>query len=119
MRAGQLDRLIALQRKASTPSDSGEEQVTWSTVAQRWARKRPMAGDERYGGEQLEAREQTEFQVRWDSSIADLQPTDRVIEPASDAASPPQRSIYDIIGVLEIGRREALRILTTRRAVES
>jgi head-tail adaptor len=118
MRAGTLDRLVALQRKSSSASDSGEPQVSWTTLAaQRWAAKMPVAGTERYGGEQLEAREQVEFRLRWSADIQDLQPTDRVIEPADDAAAPPERSIYDIIAVLEIGRHEVLRIITTRRLV--
>lgn len=117
MRAGTLDRRIALQRQSSTPSDTGEEQVTWSTLAQRWANKSPVAGIERYGGQQLEAREQVEFRLRWDASVSDLQPADRIIEPAADATAPPERSIYDIIAVLEVGRHEVLRVFTTRRAV--
>jgi head-tail adaptor len=117
MRAGTLDRRIALQRKSATPSESGEEQVTWATLAQRWANKTPVAGVERYGGQQLEAREQVEFRIRWDDSISDLQPADRIIEPATDATAPPERSIYDIIAVLEVGRHEVLRVMTARRTV--
>lgn len=118
MRAGTLDRLVALQRKSSSPSDSGEPQITWATLAaQRWAAKMPVSGSERYGGQQFEALEQVEFRLRWSADIADLQPTDRVIEPAQDSALPPERSIYDIIAVLEIGRREALRVITARRVV--
>lgn len=117
MRAGTLDRLVALQRKSATVSDTGEEQVTWATVARRWANKTPVAGVERYGGEQLEAKEQVEFRLRWDPLIQDLQPTDRVIEPVQDASAPPERSIYDVIAVLEVGRHEVLRVITTRRLV--
>jgi head-tail adaptor len=119
MMTGKLDRRIALQRKSSTPSDSGEEQVTWSTFAQRWASKSPVSGVERYGGAQLEAREQVEFRLRWSIDIQDLQPTDRIIEPAQDATSPPERSVYDIIAVLELGRHEALRVITARRVVNT
>jgi head-tail adaptor len=118
MRAGTLDRRVALQRQSTSPSDSGEPQILWTTIAQRWALKMPVAGIERYGGEQLEAKEQVEFRLRWSLDIADLQPADRLIEPAQDASSPPGRSVYDIIAVLEIGRHEILRVITTRRAVE-
>jgi len=118
MRAGTLDHLVALQRKSSSASDSGEPQITWSTLAaQRWANKRPVSGTERYGGQQFEALEQVEFRLRWSEDIADLQPTDRIIEPAEDSPAPSERSIYDIIAVLEIGRHEALRVITTRRLV--
>jgi hypothetical protein len=75
-----------------------------------------VSGIERYGSQQLEAKEQVEFRLRWAADLADLQPIDRIIEPSSVAVEPlPERSIYDIIAVLEIGRREGLRVLTTRR----
>jgi head-tail adaptor len=117
MRSGQLDKRIALQRKTTTPSDSGQPQDSWNTTAERWADKRPVAGIERYGGEQLEAREQVEFRLRWSTDIADLQPADRIIEPATDAAAPPIRSIYEVIAVLELGRHEGFRVITARRTV--
>jgi head-tail adaptor len=119
MITGKLDRRMALQRKSSTSSESGEEQITWATLAERWASKTPVAGIERYGGQQLEAREQVEFRLRWSTDIQDLQPTDRIIEPAQDATSPPERSVYDIIAVLELGRHEALRVITARRVVNT
>ena len=75
-----------------------------------------MQGDERYNGEQWVAREQVSFTVRWDQTIKDLRPQDRVIFPADDASSSPidERSIYDIFAVLELGRRMALQILAVR-----
>jgi len=119
MRGGELDRRVALQRKSSTSSPSGEPQISWATIAQRWAMKQPVSGTERFGSEQLEAREQVEFRLRWSEDIADLQPADRIIEPAADELAPPVRSIYEIIAVLEIGRHETLRVLTARQTVEA
>lgn len=118
MMGGSLDRRIALQRGSVSNSDTGEQEHTWATLATRWARKLPVSGVERFGTEQLEAREQVEFRIRWSTDLADLQPTDRVIEPAADATNPPNRSIYDIIAVLELGRHEGIRLITARRPVE-
>jgi head-tail adaptor len=119
MRAGRLDRRIAVQRLTVTASGSGEPLETWTTIGgvARWASKSPVTGLERFGSQQLEAKEQVEFRLRWAGDLAGLQPTDRLIEPADDALLPtiPGRSIYDIIAVLEIGRHEGLRVLTTRR----
>ena len=121
MRAGPLDRRVSIQRRTLTTSDSGDASETWLAIgSDRWASKRPVSGTERYSGPQLEAREQIEFQLRWSEDLADLQPVDRIIEPAADAtASPstPIRSIYDIIAVHEIGRREALSVITTRHVI--
>jgi head-tail adaptor len=119
MRAGRLDRRVAVQRVTTTSSGSGEPLETWTTIGgvARWASKSPVTGLERYGSQQLEAKEQIEFRLRWADELADLQPTDRLIEPADDALLPtiPGRSIYDIYAVLEIGRHEGLRVLATRR----
>jgi len=118
MRAGPLDRRVILQRKTLSYSDSGQPIETWAAVGgERWASRNAIAGEERFTSETLNAKEQVEFRIRWSSDLAELQPTDRLIEPSDDATiSPiPPRSIYDIIGVLEIGRREGLRVQTTRR----
>jgi head-tail adaptor len=116
MRAGQLDRRVVVQRKSLSQSGSGEPIESWQTVGTtRWAYRFPVSGTERFTAEQFAALEQVEFRLRWSDDIADLQPQDRIIEPASDAGAPPARSTYDIIGVHEIGRREGLRVLTTRR----
>jgi head-tail adaptor len=118
MRAGTLDRRVVVQRFTASSSPSGELVEAWSAIGPaRWASKRPVSGDERFAAQQLLAKEQVEFQLRWADDLADMQPTDRIIEPASDAAGPiDERSIYDIIGVFEIGRRDGLRVLTVRFA---
>lgn len=118
MRAGALDRRVIVQRSTSSYSESGAPIKSWATIgSMRWALRFAVAGTERYSAEQLAALEQVEFRLRWSNDLADLQPQDRIIEPASDEAGDltPGRSIYDIIGVHEIGRNVALRVLTTRR----
>lgn len=119
MRAGRLDRRVALQRRTLTYSAAGDPIETWSDLAaDRSASVAPLSGDERFSGEQFVAREQVEFRVRWSAAIADLSPQDRVVYPASDAGdSPvPTRSLYDIITVHEIGRHEGLAIRAARQA---
>jgi head-tail adaptor len=117
MRAGKLDVRIALQRKTTSLSPSGEPSESWVTLAERWSSIDPIQGDERNAAEQWIAREQAQFIVRWSQDIDDLSPLDRVIYPVSDASlSPsPSRSIYDIISVLEKGRNDQLIIQAARR----
>jgi hypothetical protein len=69
------------------------------------------------------AYERVEFRVRYSADVAALSPLDRIIHPAlteAEAADAghviPARAIFDVLGVLEIGRREGLRIITERRA---
>jgi|RhiMethySRZTD1v2_1073278.scaffolds.fasta_scaffold985257_2 head-tail adaptor len=120
MRAGRLDRRIAVQRKAMVLSDSGQPTETWNTISTRWAYVVPVSGDERFSQPQLAARQVTEFGVRWSSDIADITPLDRIVFPTVLDTSPPtpvpSTSVYDILEVHEIGRREGFKIIAVRRA---
>jgi head-tail adaptor len=124
MRAGSLDRRVTIRRRTLTSSDSGEPIETWTNlVVRRPASMWPVKGDERFGGPQEVAKEQIEFRVRYSADVAALTPLDQVLHPAlttEQAADPgyvvPTRSIHDVVAVLEIGRREGLKIITERRA---
>lgn len=119
MRAGRLDRTITIQVKSEMQSDSGEPQESWSTVVLlRPASVTPVKGDERFSGEQIVAREQVEFRIRWSEDMSTLSPLHRVIYPALRTSSdtPQERDIYDVLALHEVGRREGLRIIAQRRA---
>jgi head-tail adaptor len=123
MQAGKLDRKITIQRKSSTLSESGDPVDTWANVAiRRSASMWPFRGTEGFSAPEETSFEQVEFRVRYSSDIADLSPKDRIICPALTEAQAadggyviPGRSIYDVVGVLEINRREGLKIITQRR----
>lgn len=122
MRAGRLDRLIDIQRKTVTHSDSGAPQVTWTNIASRRAASATSPrGDERWGEPQLLATEQMEFRIRWSAELSELSPLDRIIYPALDVGDPlpddeQDRRFFDIQWVSEIGRREGLLVAAVRRA---
>jgi head-tail adaptor len=121
MRAGRLDRLITIQRKTVTSTDSGDVVETWTTLVERRAAGyRPLRGEERFGGEQIVGTEQVEFRIRWSANVAELSQRDRIVYPAladeSPEDEPDTRNIYDVLAVNEIGRREGLTIVTQRRA---
>jgi head-tail adaptor len=120
MRAGQRDRLITIQRRTMSTTESGEQLPTWNTIAARWwASMRPVSGNERFIDPQVNAQEQVEFHVAYGTAVADISPKDRIIHPALEVGSPEpapdDRRIHDILAVHEIGRREGLRIITRRR----
>ena len=123
MPAGKLDRRITIQRKSVTNSDSGEPVETWENLAVRRAASMwPFRATETFTVPEKTAYEQIEFRVRYSSDVASLSPQDRVIHPALTEAQAadesyviPERSIHDVLGVLEINRREGLRIITNRR----
>jgi SPP1 family predicted phage head-tail adaptor len=117
MRAGQLDRMITLQRKTETYSPSGAPIVAWSDIAyRRHAKYRVVRGEERFSAAQYVAKEQIEFTIRYSEQVADLSPLDRIVYPARQDANPPENTIFDIMAVHELGRREGLRIMAARRA---
>lgn len=125
MRAGSLDRRITIQRKTSTQSASGAPGEAWANVVlRRPASMWPYKGDdEKFSDPAIVAYERIEFRVRYSADVAALSPLDRIIHPAltSEQAADPdftihERTIFDVMGVLEINRREGLRIITRRRA---
>lgn len=116
-----LDRKIDLERKTVTLDAYGQEVETWTKLKTRLsATLRVISGSERFEAQQWIAMQQVEFRIRWSNAVADLNPLDRVIYPASsDAESPAlEPQIYEILQVSEMGRREALQIIAGRRAEE-
>lgn len=118
MRAGALDRRVSVQRRTLTSSPSGEPIEAWAQIGNvRWALRMPLTGFERYTSAALEAKEQVEFRLRWSHDLADLQPSDRIVESATPPTPGSVRDIYDIFAVHEIGRHEVLRVLCSRETV--
>lgn len=120
MRAGRLDRTIAIRRRSLTYSESGEPIDGWADISVRPASVSPVAGDERFAGDQWVAKEQVEFRIRWADVVSDLSPLDQIIYPYTPGDSPassiPANRTYDIMAVNELGRHEGLRIMAARRA---
>jgi head-tail adaptor len=117
MRAGRLDRRVTIQRKSIVLADSGEQIESWASLStNRPASVTPVSGAERFGGDQIESRQQVEFRIRWSMDVADLSPLDRIVYPSSDATDSPSlgSSFYNVLAVNEIGRHEVLQIITTR-----
>jgi len=118
MRAGTLDRKITIERKSATPSSSGEPVETWGVLVQRLsASVSPTRGDERFVPPQYVGKETTEFRIRWHQAIADLSPLDRIVYPAIAVSDQPApNTVYDVVAVHELGRRETLLVIGFRRA---
>jgi head-tail adaptor len=121
LNAGELDRHIDIERKTVSQDEYGGEVETWTKlVARRAAGVKPLRGDERFVARQFVAKQHVEFVIRWAPTLAGLTPLDRIVYPPTDATSPPTEppadQIFDIVEVSELGRREGLKILATRRA---
>lgn len=116
IKAGELDRQIAVERNTPTQNSHGEPIASWARIGRaRWAKYRPLLGNERFIADQFIAQEQVEWTVRWANDLETLNPKDRIVYPPDDT-SPAAQTIYDIMAVHEIGLREGFRIMTARRA---
>ncbi|RJP54170.1 MAG: head-tail adaptor protein [Anaerolineaceae bacterium] len=101
MRAGALDRRLTIQEKVITQSDSGEEQVTWSTIATVWAQKIENRGSERFAAQQYVGHSVRTFKIRYSSTVAAVTTEHRLVYDGVN---------YDITDVRELGRREGIEI---------
>lgn len=111
--ARRFDRIITIQEKAETPSDTGDPVVTWSMVAQRRrAQVVPTRGEEGFSSPQIVAGAELDFIVRYSESVADIGPLHRIVYPAVDDEEEDVEAsrIYDVLSVQELGRRDLLRI---------
>ena len=119
MRAGKLDRKIAIERRTDTRDAHGEPIAAWNRIgATRWASyqavDRLAERTEMFAARQFRGEEQIEFTVRYATDLADLSPKDRVVYPP--ATSPADWQIYEIVAVHEEGRLRGISILTIRRS---
>lgn len=117
--SGTLDRRIDIERKTVSSAPSGQDIETWEKlVSARPAAMYPIRGDERFTAAQFIANQQVDFRIRWSPAVADVNPLDRVIYPTREVSSPDMfgTDVYDIMEVIEEGRRQYLKIRTSRRA---
>lgn len=105
--AGDLDRLITLQRASGVADEYNETVEVWNSLGEVFAVKEDIRDGERFGGGEIAANITTRFRIRWSHALADLNPKDRVVYDGR---------VYNIIGTKEIGRREGLEITATAGA---
>ena len=107
--AGDLDRRIRIERQVrGEDSPGGEETYTWALVSIVWANVRPLRGRELFAAQQVAAKVDTRFRIRWRTGIT----------PERMRIVDDQGRGYDIMAVLEIGRRDGLEIMGVARAEE-
>ena len=100
MKFGQADRRITVQRATYAANNYGEQVATWSTLATVWAHlMRVSAVGEKIEGVQDVAAQTITFKVRSSTDSRAFKADDRVSYGARH---------YDITGIEEVGRNEAL-----------
>lgn len=106
MRAGRLDRLITIEQPIeSTDPSYGAPIQTWATLAQVWAQVKPVRGSEYFAAQQMNARVDTVFKIRYRSDLT----TKMRISYGGE--------LYDIQSIIELGRNDGLELMAiVRRA---
>ena len=78
---------------------------TWSVFAEVWAEQVPLQGRELFAAQQVAARVDTRFRLRWRADVT----------PEATRVVDADGRVFDIVSVLELGRREGLEVMATAR----
>ena len=103
MNIGRLDKRITIQTRTVATDTWNHEVITWTTRATTWASVRFNSGRETQEADQRVAIDRVTFTVR---HRTDIQLTDRIEYGGG---------YYDIQSIQEVGRDEAIRLITTKR----
>lgn len=104
MQAGVLDSIITVQRYKATQDAYGEELLEWRQLCQLWAQATAMKGTESFMASQFVGQCDYTFRIRW---RGDISVKDRILYNGK---------YFDILGVLEKGRRVELLIYAKTRS---
>lgn len=104
MQSGDLDRRIVLQRATVTLDGFGGEVETWAPLRTVWAQYLPGPGREAWRSAEVAAVTEARFIIRWGQGVT---VRDRVLYDGK---------VYDVRGVIEIGRREGQELSVSSRA---
>lgn len=109
MDAGKLDRRITLQRYGITYNEDNEPVEGFSDLATVWASVQYASDGERVRAAEVGATITIRFQIRYSSTVAGVNPKDRVVYDGK---------VFDISAVKELGRSEGLEISAAAAADE-
>lgn len=100
MKAGPLDRTVAIERVTVVEDDYGGQIETWQTLATVPAQVAQQSGREFLAAAQTQAERRVLFRLRWLAGVTVL---DRVLYDGRT---------HNILDVKELGRREGLELMT-------
>lgn len=103
MNAGRLDRKVILEKPTTTRDDFGQSTQTFTKEAEVWAQRRDISAKETTESDQPVASTRTEWTIRWRSDVRETWQL--------KTQAPDRVQTFDIVGILELGRREGLRLI--------
>lgn len=104
MRAGTLDKRVALQQPIVTRDDYGHEVITWQTVATVWANIQTLRGREYFAAAAVQKELNLKIKIR---HRADISNTWRVAHKGIT---------YNIEAVIPLGRLEYQELMCNERS---
>ncbi|WP_088346303.1 MULTISPECIES: phage head closure protein [Rhodomicrobium] len=105
--AGSLDRRITILRATISSNGFNERVENWTPLATVWARRTEKAAGEAYRADEVAAERTTLFRIRWSTPLQSVSARDRIAAEGRD---------FNIVGVMETGRRRWLDIEAVARA---
>ncbi len=109
MRSEKLDRRITLQKYGITYNADNEPIEGFTDLATVWASVQYASDGERVRAAEVGATITIRFQIRYSSTVAGVNPKDRVVYDGKT---------FDVSAVKELGRREGLEISAAAAADE-
>ena len=106
MRAGALDRRVKIEQRLLTTGGTGEPVESWEFVADRWMAKRDIRATESFTGNERLAEAETVWRGRYHGNEAWRPDSHRIVH---------RNRVYQILGVTELGRRDALEFACAAR----
>ncbi len=105
--SGKRDRRVVIERYTTTYNTFNEPVEAWTTLATVWVSKEDVSDGERMRAAEVSSEITTRFTVLRSTTIADLNPKDRVLYDGK---------YFDIFSVKEIGRRKSFEITAAARS---
>lgn len=103
MKSGKLDRRIGIEVVSYSTAGDGSQVETWSELTTCFAERESRGATERFAASQTFADIDTLWRIRWNQGLVD------VLNPKSHRITYGGRT-FNILGVVEIGRKEGLHI---------
>lgn len=101
MRAGSLDKRVAILRKSTAADSLGQPLTTWSTLATVWAEANEMRAREFNEANARQIEITTRFRLRW----TDFTYADRLQWDTHQ---------YEPVQIITLGRKEGMEVLAKR-----
>lgn len=102
MKAGKLDRRVAISVKSASRDSYGAEIIGWSLLATVWAEILPLSGREFFVASQFVPEAELKIRMRYRE---DFDETAKITYNNID---------YDILHIAEIGRQDGLEVIVKK-----